>query len=63
MLLAAGQQAVVRSYRGRFEEAMADTTVKAVEEILGRTVLTYHSQILFDPERAIEIFVLDSEDR
>jgi uncharacterized protein YbcI len=39
---------------------MTQTTVGAVEEILGRKVLTYHSQMLFDPERAIEIFVLDS---
>ncbi len=57
-LLAAGQQDLVRAYRLRFEEAMTDTTVGAVEEILGRKVLTYHSQILFDPDRAIEIFVL-----
>ena len=60
VLLAAGQQALVRSYRLRFQEAMEHTTVGAIEEIVGRKVLTYHSQILFDPERAIEIFVLDS---
>ena len=60
VLLAAGQKDLVRSYRLRFQEAMTNTTVAAVEEILGRKVLTYHSQILFDPERAIEIFVLDS---
>ena len=59
-LLAAGHKDLVRAYRLRFEEAMTDTTVRAVEEILGRKVLTYHSQILFDPERAIEIFVLDA---
>lgn len=59
-LLAAGQHDLVRSYRLRFQEAMTDTTVSAVEDILGRKVLTYHSQILFDPDRAIEIFVLDS---
>jgi uncharacterized protein YbcI len=60
VLLAAGQQALVRSYRLRFQEAMEHTTIGAIEEIVGRKVLTYHSQILFDPERAIEIFVLDS---
>jgi uncharacterized protein YbcI len=58
-LLAAGQHDLVRAYRLRFQEAMTETTVQAVEEILGRKVLTYHSQILFDPERAIEIFVVD----
>ena len=57
-LLAAGQHEVVRTYRLRFQEAMTDTTVGAVEEILSRKVLTYHSQILFGPDRAIEIFVL-----
>jgi uncharacterized protein YbcI len=60
VLLAAGQQDLVRSYRLRFQEAMEHTTIGAIEEIVGRKVLTYHSQILFDPERAIEIFVLDS---
>lgn len=59
-LLAAGQHDLVRSYRLRFQEAMTQTTVGAVEEILGRKVLTYHSQILFEPERVIEIFVLDA---
>lgn len=59
-LLAAGEHDLVRSFRLRFQEAMTNTTIEAVEEILGRKVLTYHSQILFDPERAIEIFVLDS---
>jgi len=59
VLLAAGQVDLVRSYRLRFQEAMTDTTIGAIEEILGRKVLTYHSQILFDPARAIEIFVLD----
>jgi uncharacterized protein YbcI len=60
-LLAAGQHDLVRTYRLRFQQAMTDTTVGAVEEILGRKVLTYHSQILFDPARAIEIFVLEPD--
>lgn len=58
-LLAAGQHDLVRSYRLRFQEAMTATTCGAIEEITGRKVLTYQSQILFDPDRAIEIFVLD----
>ena len=59
-LLAAGEHKLVRSYRLRFQEAMTATTVGAIEEIIGRKVLTYQSQILFEPVRAIEIFVLDS---
>jgi uncharacterized protein YbcI len=30
-----------------------------IEKIVGRKVVTYQSQILFDPEIAIEIFVFD----
>ena len=60
-LLAAGEYDLVRSYRLRFQNAMANTTIKAVEEILERKVLSYHSQILFEPTRAIEIFVLEPE--
>ena len=60
VLLARGEHYLVRSYRLRFQEAMTNTTIGAIEEIVGRKVLTYHSQMLFDPERAIEIFVLDS---
>lgn len=59
-LLAAGEHDLVRSFRLRFQEVMTNTTIEAMEEILGRKILTYHSQILFDPERAIEMFVLDS---
>src|SRR3712207_8963571 len=58
-LLAHGQEALVRSYRLAFEEAMADIMIKAVAEITGRRVLTYHSQIVFGPTRSFEIFVLE----
>jgi uncharacterized protein YbcI len=61
-LLAAGEHDLVRAYRMRFQETMTETTVRAVEDILGRKVLTYHSQILFEPTRAIEIFVLATDD-
>jgi uncharacterized protein YbcI len=57
-LLAAGRTDLVRSYRLAFQETMAETTVGAVEEILGRKVIAYHSQIVFDPTRSFEIFVL-----
>jgi len=57
-LLADGKEDVVRTYRLSFQETMRDVTVGAVEEITGRTVLTYHSQIVFGPTRSFEIFVL-----
>jgi uncharacterized protein YbcI len=59
-LLAAGKSDLVRNYRLAFQETVTQTTVTAVEELTGRKVLTYHSQILFDPVRVFEIFVLDA---
>jgi uncharacterized protein YbcI len=59
VLLQSGQESLVREYRLRFQEAMAEATMEAVARITGRQVLTYHSQIVFDPDRAFEIFVLD----
>lgn len=58
-LLEAGEDDLVRSYRLKFEEAMTKTTTEAVEQLTGRRVLSYHSQIVFRPDRAFEIFVLD----
>ena len=58
-LLADGKEDLVRSYRLSFQETMTHVTVPAVEELVGRKVLTYHSQIMFHPTRAFEIFVLE----
>jgi uncharacterized protein YbcI len=58
-LVMAGEHRLVREYRLRFQEAVADTIRTAIEEVTGRKVLAYHSQIVFDPDRAFEIFVLD----
>src|SRR3954451_21303087 len=60
-LLADGKEDLVRTYRLSFQETMGPTTMAAVEEITGRKVLTYHSQIMFGPTRAFEIFVLEPE--
>jgi uncharacterized protein YbcI len=59
-LVAAGEHDLVRRYRLRFQEVMADTLVGAIEELTSREVRSYHSQIVFDPVRVFEIFVLDS---
>lgn len=58
-LLAAGESDIVRAYRLRFQEIMRERLVETIEEITGCKVLDYHSQIVFDPPRAFEIFVLD----
>ena len=59
-LLEVGEDALVRTYRLRFEEAMRDTTMGAVAEITGRRVVGYQSQIIFRPAIAFEFFVLDA---
>jgi uncharacterized protein YbcI len=58
-LLAAGEHQLVRDFRLRFQEVMAEPTTAAIERITGRKVIGYHSQIVFEPEFAFEIFVLD----
>ena len=59
-LLEVGEDDLVRTYRLRFQEAMRETTTRAIEEITGRRVIGYHSQIVFRPAIAFEIFVLDA---
>jgi uncharacterized protein YbcI len=58
-MIEAGQYDLVRQFRLKFEEEMSDQLVGMVEELTGRKVLTYQSQILFDPVVAVEIFVFD----
>jgi uncharacterized protein YbcI len=58
-LLEDGKEDVVRAYRLSFQETMRDTMMNTVAELTGRRVLTYHSQIVFHPPRAFEIFLLE----
>ncbi|HLM51618.1 MAG TPA: Na-translocating system protein MpsC family protein [Solirubrobacteraceae bacterium] len=58
-LLDAGEDRLVRDYRLRFQEVMAKPSHEAVEQLTGRRVLGYHSQMVFDPFRSFEIFILD----
>jgi uncharacterized protein YbcI len=60
-LVAAGEERMVRQYRLRFQEVVANTGHEVIERLTGCKVLTYHSQIVFNPDRAFEIFVLDRE--
>jgi uncharacterized protein YbcI len=60
-LLADGKEDVVRSYRLSFQETMGAIVMQAVTDITGRRVLTYHSQIVFDPVRTFEVFVLEPQ--
>ena len=57
-----GEDELVRTMRLRFQEVVADRFTSAVEEALGRRVMTYHSQVTFDPALGFEIFVLEPTD-
>jgi hypothetical protein len=39
---------------------MADEFKGVVEEAMGRTVATYHSQLTLEPDMGFEFFVLES---
>jgi uncharacterized protein YbcI len=57
-----GEQDLVRRVRLTFQEIEADRFKDAVAEAMGRKVLTYHSQVVFDPPMGFEIFVLEPDD-
>jgi uncharacterized protein YbcI len=59
-LVHAGHERVVRDYRLTFQDVMAEETTTAIARLTGRQVLSYQSQIVFHPDRAFEIFVLDA---
>jgi uncharacterized protein YbcI len=54
-----GEADKVRDFRQVFENQMTARLTGMVERLTGRTVLTYQSQILFNPDRVIEMFVFD----
>lgn len=59
VLIAAGERDTVRDFRLKFQEQMREEFVGTVERLTSRKVLTYESQILFDPDTVVEIFLLD----
>ena len=54
-----GREALVREMRLTFQADLAEEFKAVVEESLGRPVLTYQSQVVFDPPMGFEIFVLE----
>jgi len=58
-LLEAGHGDTVREFRQKFENVMTERLVGTVEQLTERKVVTYQSQILFEPEVVVEIFVFD----
>ena len=61
-LIAAGRQEQIRETRQVFEQANRDTFVQAVEEITGRQVRAFMSQIHFNPDLALAVFLLEPEE-
>jgi uncharacterized protein YbcI len=58
-MLKAGREDTVRQFRQEFENEMTPRLISMVEQLTGRHVLSYQSQILFDPDMVVEIFVFD----
>jgi uncharacterized protein YbcI len=59
-MLGFGRQDLVREYRQQFENEMTRRIVDMIEELTERKVLTYQSQIMFDPDVVVEMFVFDT---
>ena len=62
-LLDAGDAALVRQVRLRFQEVMEQSFIDAVHRLTRQKVATYMSQIVFDPDFCFEFFVLAGEHR
>jgi uncharacterized protein YbcI len=58
-MLDAGRTDTVRDFRQQFENEVAETLTRLVERVTGRRVVNYQSQVLFDPDITVEIFVFD----
>jgi len=50
----------VREFRQLFENEMTQRLTDMIEQLTGRKVLTYQSQVMFEPDIVVEMFVFDS---
>jgi uncharacterized protein YbcI len=62
-MLDAGREDTVRRFRQEFENEMTPRLISMVEQLTGRRVVNYQSQVLFDPDMTVEIFVFDDDTR
>jgi uncharacterized protein YbcI len=58
-LLQSGEADAVREFRQRFENEMTDRLTYLVEQLTGRKVINYQSQVMFDPHIVVEMFVFE----
>lgn len=56
-MLRFGRQSMVRQFRQLFENEMTEVLTGLVEQATGRSVVNYQSQIMFDPDIIVEMFV------
>jgi uncharacterized protein YbcI len=54
-----GKPDQVRQFRQLFENEMTGRLTDMVEQLTGREVAAYQSQIMFDPDVIVEMFVFD----
>ncbi len=57
-----GHPDLVRQFRQIFQNAVTERLSGLIEDLTGRKVLTYQSQVLFAPDLVCELFVFDSDD-
>ena len=60
-LIDMGQEDKVRDFRHAFENEMTQRFTELIEELTGRKVLAYQSQVIFAPDRVVEMFVFDEK--
>ena len=60
-LLEAGRHEDVRRTRQVFQDAMRGRFSDSIEQITGRKVIQFMSQVSFDPDMAAEIFILETD--
>ncbi|MDX6631010.1 MAG: hypothetical protein QOH00_3256 [Gaiellales bacterium] len=58
-MLEFGRQDLVREFRQQFENEMTRRIIDMIEELTERKVLTYQSQVMFDPDVVVELFVFE----
>jgi uncharacterized protein YbcI len=59
-MLEFGHPNQVRQFRQLFQDEMTEKLTGMVEDLTGRQVVNYQSQVLFDPDMSLEIFVFES---
>lgn len=58
-LIEAGRFPAVQETRSAFQDTMRDRFVAEVEQIVGRKVIGFLSQVHVDPDLAVETFILE----